>query len=79
MSDGLNAQKENGTARAEVEVVDVAQMLLAAVRAPVDRAPEPAAAPAPAPVEAAEAVKAEAAEVVEAPVEAPLDLSLIHI
>ena len=72
LSDGLNAQKENGTARAEVEVVDVAQMLLAAVRAPVDRAPEPAAAPAPAPVEAAEVVKAEAAEVVEAPLdEAP--------
>lgn len=39
LSDGLNSQKENGTAADDVEVVDVAQMLLAAVRAPVDKTP----------------------------------------
>jgi hypothetical protein len=44
LSDGLNAQKENGTARAEVEVVDVAQMLLAAVKRNV-ATPEAAQAP----------------------------------
>ncbi len=47
LSDGLNAQKEEGSAEAEVEVVDVAQMLLASVRAPV--APTPVAEPVSAP------------------------------
>ncbi len=45
LSDGLNAQKEAGTARAEVEVVDVAQMLLASVLAPVEREVEAAPGP----------------------------------
>jgi Fe-S oxidoreductase len=67
LSDGLNAQKENGTARAEVEVVDVAQMLLAAVRAPVERAPEVASAPAgAAPGASAPAPAGEFADEVEA-------------
>jgi hypothetical protein len=42
LSDGLSSAKSDGTARDEVEVVDVAQMLLAAVRpAPGDPAPQP--------------------------------------
>jgi Fe-S oxidoreductase len=41
MSDGLAAQQGAGQAREEVEVVDVAQMLLAAVRRGRDDAPEP--------------------------------------
>ena len=32
MTDGLTAEQSNGDAREEVEVVDVANMLLAAVR-----------------------------------------------
>jgi hypothetical protein len=32
LSDGLNAAQSDGTAREDVQVVDVAQMLLAAVR-----------------------------------------------
>jgi hypothetical protein len=32
LSDGLSAAQSEGTAREEVQVVDVAQMLLAAVR-----------------------------------------------
>ena len=47
MSDGLAAQQADGSAREEVEVVDVAQMLLAAVRRGQD--PQPAAEPEPAP------------------------------
>ncbi|MBW3085129.1 Lactate utilization protein A [Austwickia sp. TVS 96-490-7B] len=39
ISDGLTSQQETGTARADVEVVDVAQMLLAAVRPPAGTAP----------------------------------------
>ena len=48
LSDGLTAKQAEGSARAEVEVLDVAQLLLAAVKqAPTpeveaDRAPEPA-------------------------------------
>ncbi|GAA4352292.1 4Fe-4S dicluster domain-containing protein [Angustibacter luteus] len=48
MSDGLAAQQADGSAREEVEVVDVAQMLLAAVRRGQD--PQPAAEPEPSPV-----------------------------
>ncbi len=43
MSDGLAAQQGDGSAREEVEVVDVAQMLLAAVRRGQD--PDPALSP----------------------------------
>ncbi|MDQ2781585.1 MAG: hypothetical protein M3Y26_03480, partial [Actinomycetota bacterium] len=43
LSDGLASAQADGSARAEVEVVDVAQMLLAAVR----RGDEPATAPEP--------------------------------
>jgi Fe-S oxidoreductase len=47
LSDGLSAAQADGTARDEVQVVDVAQMLLAAVRpAPPEQPAQPAAAPA---------------------------------
>lgn len=59
LSDGLTAAQAEGTARAEVEVVDVAQMLLAAVRAPV--APEADATPAVAGVEPSDGASAGAA------------------
>jgi Fe-S oxidoreductase len=36
LSDGLTTQQAEGTAREEVEVVDVAEMLLASVRRGVD-------------------------------------------
>jgi Fe-S oxidoreductase len=56
LSDGLNAAKQDGNAREEVEVVDVAQMLLAAVRrgdeggeSEVVEEPAPQPAPEPAP------------------------------
>jgi Fe-S oxidoreductase len=43
LTDGLSAAQSEGTAREQVEVVDVAQMLLAAVRpAPGDPQPQPA-------------------------------------
>ena len=55
LSDGLNAAKQDGNAREEVEVVDVAQMLLAAVRrgdggGATDEAEQPQPDPEPAPV-----------------------------
>jgi Fe-S oxidoreductase len=46
ISDGLAAQQGDGSAREEVEVVDVAQMLLAAVNR--GKTPEPTPEPAPA-------------------------------
>ena len=39
LSDGLTTQQAEGTAREEVEVVDVAEMLLASVRRGVDQSP----------------------------------------
>ncbi|GAB96860.1 putative iron-sulfur binding reductase, partial [Kineosphaera limosa NBRC 100340] len=47
LSDGLTAAQASGKARAEVEVVDVAQMLLAAVRAPEGAPPVEAGSAAP--------------------------------
>jgi len=41
LSDGLNAEKQDGHASDEVEVIDVAQMLLAAVKR-TDAQPAPA-------------------------------------
>ena len=56
LTDGLNAAKQDGTAAQDVEVVDVAQMLLAAVRRgddggqpAVEAQPQPDPEPAPAP------------------------------
>ncbi len=42
LSDGLTAAQASGTARDEVEVLDVAQMLLAAVKAPTEPPTKPA-------------------------------------
>ncbi|MEP7161296.1 MAG: heterodisulfide reductase-related iron-sulfur binding cluster, partial [Dermatophilaceae bacterium] len=72
LSDGLNAQKEEGSAKAAVEVVDIAQMLLASVRAPVEPTPvaAPVAAPTVLPIEATPPTplaEAAAAEVLAAP------------
>ena len=39
LSDGLSAAQSDGTAREDVQVVDVAQMLLAAVRLETPGAP----------------------------------------
>ena len=44
LSDGLTSQQANGEAREEVEVLDVAQLLLASVKGeskPPRRAPQP--------------------------------------
>ena len=49
LSDGLNAKKDEDSSLAELEVVDVAQMLLAAVRRGDGDATEDAAQPEPAP------------------------------
>ncbi len=46
LSDGLTSLQAGGTAREEVEVLDVAQMLLASVKRPAAPAPAPAATPA---------------------------------
>jgi Fe-S oxidoreductase len=48
LSDGLTAQQAKGEAREEVEVLDVAQMLLASVRGEVATKVKPGAAPVPA-------------------------------
>ncbi len=73
LSDGLTAAQADGKARDEVEVVDIAQMLLAAIRPPIEVV---AAAPVAEPV-VAEAVLTEPAHdeavVVEAPVQAPAE------
>ncbi len=59
LSDGLTAAQADGKARDEVEVVDIAQMLLAAIRPPVEVVP---AAPVVAPAEPVVAVSVAEAE-----------------
>ncbi|MDT0203485.1 (Fe-S)-binding protein [Nocardioides sp. AE5] len=68
LADGLTAEQANGGAREEVEVLDVAQMLLASVKGEsATKAPKPAAKKAAAKAEPAAKAAPEADEAAEAP------------
>ncbi|MEZ5094022.1 (Fe-S)-binding protein [Nocardioides sp.] len=73
LSDGLTAAQASGSAREEVEVLDVAQLLLASVKGETATKTRPAERAAPAPSAAAAAATAAPPATPEAPAETPAE------